>query len=51
MAMKKKGNPETPNSALQPGVGEGSGVIAESREPLFGIRAKFSGNGTGGPRK
>src|SRR5271169_7218053 len=51
IATKKKGNPGTRKSAFQLGVDGCSGTISESREPLFGIWAKFSGNVAPGPRK
>jgi hypothetical protein len=51
IATKKKGKPGTRNSDLQPGVESGFDVISESREVLFGICAKFSGNAASGPRK
>src|SRR5580693_1079119 len=51
IATKKKGNPGTRKSAFQLGADGWSEAISESREPLFGIWAKFSGNVGSGPRK
>src|ERR1700692_2733514 len=50
IAIKKKGNPGTRKSDFQLGVDGWSGAISESGAPLFGICAKFSGNGVPGPR-
>jgi hypothetical protein len=51
MATKKKGNPGTRKRVFQLGADGRSEDISESREPLFGISVKFSGNVGSGPRK